>query len=129
DRDEARFRRLLLTDEELNALGLSDEQAQPIKEKIATAAGSFARVAASQRVVEPASQWIHFGGQKPGVIAAGPDGPQADVTVYDNVTAVVETDGKHAQLLVGSLIKVGDGWRAIDLPSNLVDQQASASGY
>ena len=48
--------------------------------------------------------------------------------IYDNVTAVVETSGKHGQLVVGSLIRVGDVWRAIDVPQSVDDQRAGAVG-
>ena len=39
--------------------------------------------------------------------------------VYENVSAVVETAGKHSQVVVGTLIRAGDAWRVIDLPQNL----------
>ena len=38
------------------------------------------------------------------------------MTVYENVVALIETNEKPQQLLVGTLIQVGDSWRAIDLP-------------
>jgi thiol-disulfide isomerase/thioredoxin len=51
--------------------------------------------------------------------------------VYDNVTTVVETDGKHSQLVIGTMIKIGDTWRVFDLPKNLAGEQTAAAsvGY
>ena len=131
ERDPAIFKRLLITKTELESLGLSAQQAQDLKTKIATAAETFAEVAARQKIVTPRSEWIHFGGSRPGVVPAGKDGSTKDLTVYDNVAAVVETDGKHAQLAIGTLVKIGDTWRIFDLPKNLSgDQLANApTGY
>ena len=38
--------------------------------------------------------------------------------IYDNVAAIVDNDGKHGQLNVGTLIQIGTGWRAMDLPKS-----------
>jgi hypothetical protein len=130
DRDAARFSRLLLTPEELNSLGLSAKQKNELTAKVSAAARTFADEAARQRLVTAQSEWIHFGASKPGIVPAGTDGATKDVVVYDNVTTVVETDGKHGQLVIGTLVKAGDAWRLIDLPKNLSgDQAAAAVGY
>lgn len=130
DRDALRFQRLLLTGDDLKALGLSAKQVGELTEKSTAAAKTFAEAAGRQRIVTSKSEWIHFGANKPGIVPAGADGSTKDITVYDNVTAVVETDKKHGQLVVGTLVKVGDAWKMFDLPKNLTDEQAAASiGY
>jgi thiol-disulfide isomerase/thioredoxin len=130
DRDAARFQRLLLSSTELQNLGLSSKQVSELTEKISAAAKSFAAEAGRQRIVTSKSEWIHFGASRPGVVPAGTDGSTKDLIVYDNVTAVVETDKKHGQLAIGTLVKVGDAWRMFDLPKNLTgDQAAAAVGY
>jgi thioredoxin-like negative regulator of GroEL len=130
DRDTARFQRLLLSTEELKSLGLSTKQTAELSDKIAAALKSFASEASRQRIVTAKSEWLHFGASKPGLVPAGKDGSTKDIIVYDNVTAVVETDKKHGQLTIGSLVKVGDSWRMFDLPKNLGAEQAAAgAGY
>ncbi|HUE69306.1 MAG TPA: TlpA disulfide reductase family protein [Pirellulaceae bacterium] len=134
DKDAARFRRLLLTAEEIDGLGLSEKQAEELRRKVAAAAGSFAKEVGNQKLITAQTEWIHFGGSRPGVIPAGTNGSTKDITVYDNVTAVVETpsagDKKHAQIVVGSLVRVGDGWRMIDLPRTLsADPKAASLGF
>lgn len=129
DGDEARFKALLLTADELNNLGLSDAQTKELKEKITAAADGFAAAARKQKIVGKGSEWVNFGASQPGIVPAGSQGSTKDVVVYDNVAAVVETNDKHAQLIVGTLIKVGDVWRLIDLPKNLDGQIAATPGY
>ena len=60
---------------------------------------------------------------------AGTDGSTADLSVYENVVAVVETDGKHNQLQIGTLVRVGDAWRLIDVPRAVADGQNDAAGF
>jgi thiol-disulfide isomerase/thioredoxin len=130
DRDAARFQRLLLTADDLKTLGLSVKQTGELTDKAAKASKAFADVAGKQRVVTAKSEWMQFGANKPGVVPAGTEGAAKDLIVYDNVTALIETGKDHGQLAVGTLIKVGDGWRMFDLPKNLAGEQAVASvGY
>ncbi len=127
DRDAQRFARLVLSKDELQTLGLGQTTAEDIERKITSAIADFAELARSQTAVGPKSQWIHFGGSRPGVIPAGTEGSTKDVYLYDNVSAIVDTEGKHAQIAVGQLVRVGEAWRLIDLPANLVEGEVN--GY
>jgi len=131
DKDAARFRRVLITADELKTLGLSESQAKELSGKITAASSAFADVAARQKIVSAKSEWLHFGASRPGVVPAGTNGAEKDLMVYDNVTTVVETDGKHSQLVIGTMIKIGDTWRVFDLPKNLAGEQTAAAsvGY
>jgi len=129
--DAARFQRLLPTASELEALGLGDVQKREIAKKVADAARRFADVAKHQSVVDSRSNWLHFGAGLPGVVPKGFEGSTKDVIVYDNVSAIVETNGKHAQIAIGTMVRVAGGWRVIDLPAALSDSQTAGlpGGY
>jgi len=128
-RDVARFQCLLPTPQELTALGLGEVQMREIAKKIAEAARGFSELAAGQTVVNSKTKWLNFGANRPGAIAAGWEGATRDIIVYDNASAIVDTDGKTAQIALGTLIQVDGGWRVIDLPSNLSDARTvSISG-
>ncbi|QDU30911.1 Thiol-disulfide oxidoreductase ResA [Anatilimnocola aggregata] len=132
DGDAARFQRLLLTAEELQTLGLGADKVTEIKAKITDAAEKFGDVARKQTMVGKSAEWISFGASKPGVFTAGSEGSTKDLIIYDNVTAIVQNGkDKTSQLIVGSLVRVGDRWRLIDLPKNLLsDPNASTvAGY
>jgi thiol-disulfide isomerase/thioredoxin len=129
DRDAARFRRLLITEEELGRLGVSTARAEEIRRKVAQAARDFELLCRQQTQVKPDSQWVFFGGGMPAVIAAGTDGATSDVYLYDHASAVVETDGKSAHVSIGPLVRVGDVWRMIDLPAILVEGEAVATFF
>ncbi len=129
DRDELRFRRLLLTADERKLLDVRGDTEKELEKKVAAAAAGFKGLAQRQAVVTPQSKWVHFGGSRPGIVPAGVNGSTRDLVVYENVSAVVETAGKHSQVVVGTLVRVGDVWRVIDLPQNLDSAQSGfASG-
>jgi thiol-disulfide isomerase/thioredoxin len=67
---------------------------------------------------------MQLGGSKPGLVPAGSDGGKQDMLVYENVISMVETDGKPAQVQIGTLIQVGHSWRLIDSPVILDESQS-----
>ena len=107
-RNAARFRRVLLSSEELERLGLGPEKQAQIEERLTAAMRGFAELAGRQQVVTQETEWIYFGGNRPGVVPAGTEDSTHDVTVYENVVAMIETDGQHGQVYIGTLIQVGD---------------------
>jgi thiol-disulfide isomerase/thioredoxin len=131
DRDRARFVRLLPTAAELESLGLGETQRELLAKKVGAATSGFDALARQQSAITAASRWMHFGASPPGILPSGTDGSTRDVMVYDNVSAIVETGGKHAQVFIGTLIRVDGGWRVIDLPSSLGDSSSVdvASGF
>ncbi len=46
----------------------------------------------------------------------GGEQTKEDLVVYENVIAMVETDGQHGEVQVGTLIRIQDRWRLIGLP-------------
>ena len=115
-KDQKRFERLLLTPSELKTLGLSDEKAKSVSDKLAKAGTAFAELVKTQKTVTAKTNWVHFAATRPGVVPAGTAGSTSDLLVYENALAMIETEGKHTQVVVGTLIKVGDVWRVIDAP-------------
>ncbi len=126
-KDVARFKRLLLTPEELRNLQLGDGQGKQLAKKIADSAAGFEELFKRPDIVSRDSHWVNFGGTRPGVVPAGTDGAQRDLVVYENAVAVVETGGTHSQVLIGTLVQTGNVWRLIDLPKTMADSQASST--
>lgn len=130
DQDNERFARVLMTPKELSQLGAGPDTRKRLEQQISTARERFASLVAKQRIVDQRTKWIHFGATQPGVMAAGTDGATRDITVYENVSAMTETAGKHGQVSIGSLIRVGDVWRMVDVPTMLMDEEERlAAGY
>ncbi len=129
-KDAARFSRLLLSPKELKSLGVGPARTKEIMAKIEAAAAQFPDLARGQKTVLPRSTFVDFGGTQPGVVPAGTQGAKKDLLVYENVAALVETDGKHEQIHVGTIVRVGRVWRLIDVPKiELDDKVVAHRGY
>ncbi len=128
DRDRARFERLLLTPRELKTLGVAQAKSEALQKKLDAAPTAFAKLATQQKLIGAQSKWVSFGGYQPGVVPEGTEDSTADLMVYENVMAMVETDGKAHPITVGALVRVKDAWRLIDVPQ-VADEAASANDY
>ncbi len=126
DSDANRFARLLASERELIAIGLGKAKSKSLAEKANRAARSFAALAKRQTVVRKGTKWVQFAAARPGIVPAGTQGSKQDVVVYENAVAMFEEAGKGGQLVVGTVIKVNDGWRLVDLPSVGEDGDAVA---
>lgn len=116
ERNADRFALVALSRDEISGLGLGKEKADRLTEKVANLVKDFKALATQQKAVAAGTQWSHFSGGRPGLVPAGTDGSTRDLRVYENVVAIVEAAGKNGQVPIGTLVQVGDTWRAIDLP-------------
>jgi len=114
--DRDRFTRLLLTREELQSLGLGEAKAGEIAAKVKGAAEKFQTSAGKHKGIGPDAKWIQFSGTRPGLVPAGTEGSTKDVEVYEGVVAIVQSGSDHAEVPVGTLVRVGQAWRLIDAP-------------
>ena len=126
DADTKRFSRLLASKRELLSIGLGKAKAEDLSEKATQAARSFANLAERQKTVGADAQWVQFASSTPGVVPAGTHGSTKDVTVYENAVAMFEQGDKSGQLLVGTVVRVGEVWRLVDLPSVSADGEGVA---
>jgi thiol-disulfide isomerase/thioredoxin len=115
--DISRFERLLLSSDELDALGVGPETAKQLQERLATVTEAFKTFASEQKLITNSSRWAHFGAQRPGAVPSGTLGSTRDLVAYENAVAIIDTDGQDSQLLIGTLIQVDQAWRVIDPPT------------
>ncbi len=125
-RDAERFGRLALTSDELRSLGLGRQKAESLSKKIGHLASEFGSLAARQKAVTRDSRWVQFSGTRPGTVPAGTDGSTKDLLAYENVVAIFRTGDEHGQVEIGTLVKVGDRWRVIDVPRVISEDQAES---
>src|SRR5262249_17475405 len=92
DKDPARFSRVLITPSEVKGLGLGAAKTKDLNEKVTGAISKFSDLIHSQHAINGNTQWVHFGGSRPGLVPAGTDGASGDIIAYENVVAMTETD-------------------------------------
>ena len=128
DQNLARFQAVLLSKLDVQEIGVSEAQAAQMVTRIKHANEDFAEVSKRQTKLSKTAKWIYFGGSRPSVIPAGTQDSTKDLYIYDNVSAIVDDNGQHAQVPIGTLIRVADAWKLLDLPATLADAEAN-SGY
>jgi len=124
--DPTRFARLLASPSELKSIGLGPEKAGELATKADRAAREFARLAERQKVVGKDARWVQFAAPQPGIVPEGTENSTRDVMVYENAVAMFEDAGGSGQVLVGTILRVGEAWRIVDLPSVGSDDNALA---
>ena len=117
ENDPVRFVRLLISPTELNSLGLGSEKLAQLEAKSERASRGFADLAERQSSIGEEARWVQFAAASPGVVPKGTEGSTKDVVVYENAVAMFEQGEQSGQLMVGTLVKVGDAWRLVELPS------------
>ena len=122
NQDSKRFARLLLTTLDLEKLGMEKEEVDKLKIRLTHATKVFQAMA---KDFAADSKYADFGGLRPGMVPAGTRGLAKDLLAYENVWAMVEQEGKHQQLQLGTMVRIGEAWKLIDGPtSNMSDQIA-----
>lgn len=111
-----RYRLLSLTEKDIDSLGVSAEDKKQLQEKVRSLHKDFSKFLSEQKQLDKDAGWVRFDALRPGVIPAGTDGSTKDVTVYENVVALVESQGEHRMMQIGTLIRVDGGWKVIDVP-------------
>lgn len=114
-KDATRFKRLLLTAEDIKKLGLDAARGEQLTKRVTAASAKFDTVAADPAVA--GAQFSDFGGTKPGMVPAGSQGVTKDLLVYESVWAMVQSGEESKQMQLGTLISVGGAWKLIDGPT------------
>ena len=125
--DQERFNRLLLTQQEFASLQLGQSVAKDVSERWRKAKSGFLGMARSQKFINSKAKWVYAGNGQAAMTAAGSNGNKKDLVIYDHGSGFFESNGVR-QLGVGSIIKVGDVWRLIELPEVVDPKKPLSNG-
>lgn len=118
DGDEARYRRVALSQEDLAALKINGPIADELAKQVETLADFGAL---SDRLAIPDGiKWGAFNGNHPALLPQGRYGLSTDLPVYFNSSVVLmdpNDPSRSHQLYIGDLVKIGDVWKIVGLPS------------
>ncbi len=126
-RDGDRFNRLLLTTTELEALQLGAELNRDVAARVQNAIKEFSKMARQQKVIDRDSKFLDAGNGRPQLMAGGSFGNRRDLVIYDQASCFFESE-KGNQIALGSLVRVGNVWKMIDLPEIVNFNTPLASG-
>ena len=116
DGDVKRFDALLLTPKEFATLKFGKTSAIRIKERWQEAKSGFSKAIGSSLKLPRGAEWVQWGNGRPSMCAAGTEGNANDVVCFDHASGVYQSGKEFGQIAIGSIIKVGDVWRLVELP-------------
>lgn len=125
--DRARFMRLCLSNDDLAKLKLGREAqtivANSVSETLKQIPNSL-----NSRLIKNSDEFIDFSGASPSVVPAGKMGLQQDLTIYDNTSVLFSSGEEIGNLSLGTLIKVDDAWRIVELPELIKPDEGVQNG-
>ncbi len=113
--DRARFMRLCLSNDDLTNLKLGREAQTKVVNAVSETLKQV-NSSISSKPINKSAEFIDFSGAAPSVVPAGKMGLQEDLTIYDNTSVLFSNGDEIGNLSLGTLIKVGDAWRLVELP-------------
>jgi hypothetical protein len=115
-KDARRFANVALKEEELASLGLGATLHSNVAGKITALNAGFIN-AANAVALSNNAEWHQLGAVMPGLVPKGEQGNQKDLRVYENAAVTISDGGNVRQIVIGTLVKIGENnWRVIDLP-------------
>jgi len=109
---------LLVTKDDLKRLGIHGNLEAKLIAAVADPAAKLKKAVANSKIITPRSTWLRFDASPPAVVPGESIKAVADVTVYENVMAIVDYGNPMNPGLVhvGELIRMGDVWKMTSLP-------------
>jgi len=115
-RNVNRYNRLLLTPQEFQSLQLTGELQKEAAKRLKAAADGFVPLVRAQKTISATSSWIHSGNGMPSMALADSKNLRKDLICYDHATSVYQTGSKVSTLALGTIVRVGNVWRIMELP-------------
>ncbi|MEZ6142847.1 MAG: thioredoxin-like domain-containing protein [Zavarzinella sp.] len=130
-RDFERVKALMLTQKDVETLGLPPAELSRLNEKMAAAGADFQKTCAALVNVDDKAVWLHLETRKPETLAADELGSKIDLIRYPHATILAQvgngTDTKTQNIQTGELIQVGRAWRIVQAPYGGLPEEAVAS--
>lgn len=123
--DDAALQSVLVTAEDLKAVGLNQAMATKLLESAAEAVKKSRAIVSKSKVLTPQARWARFDAQMPSVIPADDEKATDDLHVYENAMAIVETQGKFAAVQIGEMIRIGEVWKLTQAPQPIEGESGS----
>ncbi len=126
-RDDARYQRLLLTNNEFRSLGLSGDIAKDAAARLEKARKEFGDMVRSQKIIDNRAEWINSGNGQPSLAVAG-NGLEKDVVCHDHASSVFQSAAGTDTLALGTMVRIGESWRLMELPQVVPQGKAIVNG-
>ncbi|MBW3540197.1 MAG: redoxin domain-containing protein [Planctomycetes bacterium] len=126
--DVALLRTLLVSADDVKALGLEAELAKKVMQSVSEPEKKLKAARSDTKTVAAETQWMRFDAGAPSVVPADDGKADRDLYVYENAIAIVETKNQPGLIQLGELVRVGDVWKLTQVPQPLGESTEVAAG-
>ena len=117
NKDNNRFGRLLISNEEFRSLGLTGKVGAELAKRIDTARKGFSSMARGQNQIGKSTTFVYSGTGQPGAAAVNKrNGITKDIVCYDHASVVFKNGETVGNLALGTIVQVNGTWRLMELP-------------
>lgn len=109
---------VFLSPADCQKLTISKTFAEKIVAKIGNPSAKAKQLLSTSKVITPKSTWVRFDTSMlmPNLIPAEEGKSAQDLLVYENVMAIVETNGSTGFVQLGEFVRVGEAWKLTQFP-------------
>lgn len=115
--DLATLQSVMLNEQDIAQLGIPAAMAEELKTAVSDLPGKARAAAAQPALLNSKSKWVRFDPPNPGLVPAEQIEAAEDLTVYQNAMAYVENGQKLDLIAVGEMVRIGQVWKLINVPS------------
>ncbi len=117
--DARRLSLVVINKADIAALGIEPEFANKILANVTNLPAIMKAKLEQSKTVNEKTKWLRFDSSMlmPYSIPADEGKAKQDLFVYENVMAIIETDGKTGFMQMGEVIKLGDTWKLTQIPT------------
>lgn len=116
-RDLARLQALMISDEDIRALGLPAEMTEGLVGRRKEIKTKFEATLAKLTKLTEKATWVHLETGAPQCLPADETGAGLDLVRYPRATVLFDVGGSNEWIQVGPMIQVGAAWKIIDAPT------------
>ncbi|MFO0841084.1 MAG: thioredoxin-like domain-containing protein [Gemmataceae bacterium] len=116
-RDVRRLEACLLTDQDIQALGLPTELAEDIRARRKGLKAKFDATIAKLTKLNEKAAWLHLETSAPQCLPADETGARVDLVKHARATVLFDAGGTSEWAQLGPMYLVGAAWKVIDAPT------------
>jgi len=112
------FMAVLINPSDIKTLGLSNDISQKLQPILKDPATHLGNALKGSTVIKRDTKWVRFDSSMlmPNLVPTESGVSNKDLTVYENVMAIVDNGGKSDFVQIGEMVKVGDAWKLTSIP-------------
>lgn len=119
--DDAALQSVMVTADDLKSIRLNQQMSAKLLESSADAGKKSKAVISKSKVLNSQTKWIRFDALMPSTIPEDDEKAGADIHVYENSMAIIESQGKFLGVQIGEMIRIGEVWKLTQVPQPIED--------